>query len=786
MIRNIDMTKNQLKLGKKIIAAFIATALLPTSLQQPVFAKTKNKRATDENIELRLPSTSDSARLAAQDVASSLPASSLRKYGFTFKQLGAAEPFQLRGVDPIYSLPFSIPADEVVTALKVKLDFTYSPSLITNLSHLKIMLNGEVAATVQLPKEQSGTSMIREVSIDPRLVTDFNKLSLQFIGHYTLDCEDPFHSSLWLNVSNLSSVEFTVTPLSVINDLALLPAPFFDRRDSRRLELPFVFGAAPSASTLEAAGIVSSWFGSLASYRGAWFPANLNTLPADDVVVMATNDDKPAGLTLPAINGPTLSIASHPADVRYKILYVLGRDAAELRTAAMALGLGRSGLSGPTVTNAKIDDLKKRVPYDAPAWVPTDRPVKFGELASDEDLNVASLYPDLIRVNLRLPPDLFGWRSDGIPVDLSYRYTPRPRADKSNLNILVNKNFVNSYPLLPYPGAGAGDATLRKFVASLLPNKLLPSRDELFLPVAQIPARSQLQFHFSFDYPKEGSCKDVKLDNVRAAIDPDSTIDISHFPHYIKMPNLSAFANAGFPFTRMADLSETAIILPDTLSVADIGTYLTVMGRMGESTGLASYGVTVAKAADINKHADKDIMLLGSTTNQPLLSQWAKHMPFSAAGEIKTFSLSDYMLRLIPWYQRQNSDNSPVAKLTAVTLTKEAVLFGFESPLKNGRSVVAMVSDRTTGLADVLSALMDVDVVSKIHGSLAVVRSKDVDSLEVGNSYYLGSLPLGTAIRWFFANNPWLMAVFLLLGAIIAGGVAYTLLRFRATKRLKG
>jgi hypothetical protein len=252
------------------------------------------------------------------------------------------------------------------------------------------------------------------------------------------------------------------------------------------------------------------------------------------------------------------------------------------------------------------------------------------------------------------------------------------------------------------------------------------------------------------------------------------------------MPNLSAFANAGFPFTRMADLSETAIILPDALSVADIGTYLTVMGRMGESTGLASYGVTVAKAADINKHADKDILLLGSTTNQPLLSQWAKYMPFSAAGEIKTFSLSDYMLRLIPWYQRQTNDNSQVAKLTAVTLTKEAVLFGFESPLKNGRSVVAMVSDRTTGLADVLSALMDVDVVSKIHGSLAVVRSKDVDSVEVGSSYYLGSLPFGTAIRWFFANNPWLMAVFLLLGAVIAGGVAYTLLRFRATKRLKG
>ena len=78
------------------------------------------------------------------------PGVQLRTYSFTFNQLGILNPFQLRGVDPIYSIPFSIPADEVVTSLKLKLDFSYSPSLLTQLSHLKIMLNGEVAQTVAL------------------------------------------------------------------------------------------------------------------------------------------------------------------------------------------------------------------------------------------------------------------------------------------------------------------------------------------------------------------------------------------------------------------------------------------------------------------------------------------------------------------------------------------------------------------------------------------------------------------------------------------------------------
>jgi hypothetical protein len=684
-------------------------------------------------------------------------------------------------------VPFSIPADEVVTAVKLKLDFSYSPSLLTNLSHLKIYLNGEVAQTVPLPKDQAGAAMIREINIDPRLVSDFNRLSVQFIGHYTLDCEDPFHSSLWLNVSNMSSVQFTVTPLSVVNDLALLPVPFFDRRDGRRLERPFVFGASPSVATLEAAGIVASYFGDLASYRGAWFPAHLNKLPNDNVVLFATSDDRPQGLVdLPPINGPTISVIPHPADAKYKILLVMGRDAAELRTAATTLGLGRSALAGQTVSNAKLDGLKARVPYDAPRWLPSDRPVKFGELATHEDLNVRGLVPDLVRVNLITPPDLFAWHSKGVPLDLKYRYTPRPRPDKSNMNVLVNQNYITSYPLLAYPGSEAPDSALTNFISKLTPGELLPGEAQFNLPVSQLRARSQMQFHFSFDYPKEGACRDVVLDNVRAAIDPDSQIDISSFPHYLKMPDMSAFANTGFPFTRMADLSESAVVMPDNYSAGDIGTYLTLMGRMGESTGLPVYGVTVARSADVQNVANKDIMLIGGPSNQPLLKTWAKSMPFSVDGDSRTFSLSDMKHKLVPWYDAPKGEFLPVANLTANTLAKDAVLFGFESPLQHGRTVVAITSDRTTGQADVLNALMDSDVVPKIQGGISVIRGKDVDAMETASAYYVGSLPPLLAIRWALSNNPWIAAVLIVLIAIALAGVLYTLLRRQAMTRSAG
>lgn len=763
---------------RQLLAVLMFGAAVATSTMTPnVWAQSKKAKAL----------VSEQADPSVTLTSPNFPGVALRNYSFTFKQLGVLQPFQLRGIDPIYSVPFSIPADEVVTAIKLKLDFSYSPSLLTNLSHLKILLNGEVAQTVPLPKEQAGASLVREISIDPRLVSDFNRLSLQFIGHYTLDCEDPFHSSLWLNVSNLSSVQFTVTPLSVVNDLALLPVPFFDRRDGRRLERPFVFGASPSVATLEAAGIVASWFGDLASYRGAWFPAHLNKLPTDNVVVFATSDDRPQGLVdIPPINGPTIAVTAHPADVRYKVLYVLGRDAAELRIAATSLGLGKPGLSGQTVSSAKLDGLKARVPYDAPRWLPSDRPVKFGEIATLDELNVRGLSPDLVRLNVTTPPDLFAWRSPGVPMELKYRYTPRPRPDKSNMNVLVNEKYITSYPLLAYPGAEAPDSTLKDLAARLAPGELLPAEAKFHMPVNQLRARSQLQFHFSFDYPKEGACRDVVLDNARAAIDPDSVIDISKFPHYLKMPDMSAFANTGFPFTRMADLSETAVVLPDSYTAGDIGTYLTMMGRMGESTGLPVYGVSVTRAADVQKFADKDILLIGGTSNQPLLKDWAKHMPFSVDGQSRLFSLSDAKNKFMPWYETRQGDFLPVANLSANTLATDAVLFGFESPLKSGRSVVALTSDRVSGQADVLNALMDADVVPKIQGGVSVIRGKEVDAMETASTYFVGSLPPLMAVRWALANTPWLAALIIVVIAVVLAGVLYTVLRRQAMKRSAG
>ena len=210
------------------------------------------------------------------------------------------------------------------------------------------------------------------------------------------------------------------------------------------------------------------------------------------------------------------------------------------------------------------------------------------------------------------------------------------------------------------------------------------------------------------------------------------------------------------------------------------------MGRMGYSTGLPVYGVSVGRAADAQKFADRDLLLLGGPANQPLFKEWAKHMPFSAEGETRVFSLSDLKKRYLPWYETTDEKTLPMADLSATTLARETVLFGFKSPLNSNRSVVAVTSDRTTGQADVLNALMDDDVVPKIQGGISVIRGKDVDAMESASPYYVGSLPPWMAIRWTLANNPWIAAVLIVVVAILLAGVFYTLLRHQANRRSSG
>ncbi len=762
--------KNLFKDARLLKAMLVFAVLAGAGAPDTVYAKKHHQSSTQEE-----PKAADSA-----DATKTENNDEVSHYSYTLEELGVQSPVELHTVDGRRNLTFSMRNDEVITSARLKLDYAWSPSLIPELSHLKVLLNDELMSSLPLNRENyNGHSS--DVQLDPGMFIDFNKLTLGLIAHYTRDCEDPMHSTLWANVSNQSKFELTVRHLKLPNDLSLLPAPFFDRLDNRKLVLPFVFTSLPKNEQLRPAGVVASWFGSLASYRGAQFPVMLNTLPKGNGVVFVMGSSAPAGLSLPAINGPSLAVVGNPLNANAKLLVVMGRNADELDSAAQALTLGKTTLTGAYVSVTKMQDIPPRKPYDAPAWIPTDRPVHFAELAKPDELQVEGISPDAIRLNFSVPPDIFPWRSEGVPMDLRYRYTPRPVADRSMLNVNINGQFVQALPLANLPGK------LEKRVKlPLIEDGKAIGRDTVRIPHDNFFGNNQLQLHYFFDYTKQGSCKDVYLNNERGVIDSESTIDFSSFPHYTALPNLRFFVNDGFPYTRMADLSETAVVMPDGATAVDMETYFTLMGRMGRVTGYPAIRHAVASAVNLEALGGKDLILIGTAGNQPLLTRWADKMHPLLENGTHTLKLHGPFERLLSRWQ--NRDLEDAMQRAGDLITKGdgtlGALVAFESPLKSGRSVVALTGDSAAQIQLLAESMSDSKLQSFFKGDLVLQSGKRVEGFQMGPTYYSGSLPWFTAVRWFVSRQPILLIFVIGLAALLVGVVAFRYLRKLAQQRL--
>lgn len=751
---------------------------------------------------------------------------SSKSRSMNLRQLGIDYELTLRGTQGSAGVPFGVRTDELVQSAILNLKYSSSPALLPDLSHLRVAVNGVTVDAIPLQTgNQSGKIRTANVSIDPRLITAYNRIDIQLVAHYSRDCENPDNSSLWANIDASSTLTLNTRQVALANELSLLPVPFFDPHDTRRLELPFYFAQMPEANILESAGIVASYFGALAGYRGATFPVSMKSFPSSGNAVMVSKlDALPKNLTdlypeLAHLNGPGVAIIPNPKDSYGKLLLVLGKDAKEIRIAASALAL-HAPLAGSVAAVDSFDSGSPRKPYDAPNWISDKFPVRFGDLvdqnAQTGKLSVTGYQPEVIRVGLQLPPDLFVWGHEGVPVTLKYRYTVPTKDGLSALNISINEAFVTSLPLDGHPSAQWPPI---RWWNSLSPRGKMPIVQKLLLPTQPLSSNSQLKFHFLFDRQQGAKCSNTYPD-VSAAVDGDSTIDISDFPHYLAMPNLAAFGNAGFPFTRLADLAETVIVLPNDLTPIDVSNTLTLLGRFGALSGFPTVRVNFADANEATRHQNADFLILGSDRTQPLLSQWKNQLPIGSnkPGE-NGFSLTDWLLKRLPptqklsdgWdgrppikdrpaqdnslqtrllrhlsnYLAEENDFTVNAKVSLNTQPGDVVVMGFESPLKHGRSVIAIESDEPSDMQSLFDVWFQPQLLRHMQGSVVLLREGQVNSLAGTHSYYVGELPMLTWWRWYLPNHPVWLAVGVIFACLILGWLVRIMMRIQSAHRLR-
>lgn len=697
----------------------------------------------------------------------------------TFAELGAPA-LELRGTQPSSTVNIGVRGDEVVVGARLRLRLTYSPAMLAQLSHIRVSLNDQVLAALPLPVEQSGREIEREVVLDPRYFSDYNQLRFDLIGHYSQECEDPTHSSLWATISQLSELDLSVQKLELRNDLALLPAPFFDRRDNRRLVLPIVLPEQPSRDIVRSAGVAASWFGMLADYRGARFPVAFATLPQQHALVFATNSSRPAQLPLEAVAAPTIRIIDHPANPLLRLLVFQGKDEAQLRQAVEGVVLGSPVLGGAQAT-VKAVKYHKREAYDAPRWLRTQRPVKLGELVdSPLQLQTSGLSPAPIRINLRLPPDLFTWNQSGVPLDLRYRYAAPNEGDHSSLSISVNEQLLRSYRLR---GENQSD-TARKVLVPLLQGGAVQHSEEVLIPAFQLASNNQLQFRFALDPRRSGPCSHVPGDQARQSIDADSTIDFSDFPHYTPMPNLALFANAGYPFTRYADLSETAIVLSDTTQAATLEQLFFLLGRMGRQTGAVAMSYQLLNTEQAKQARDTDLLILTSDGANQLLTEWAQDPALVLNGGDRRFREQSAVPSFSAYASEVPSTPRRDVQVQVNASGSLGAFISFESPLSGDRTVVALAGSDDAAAQSLIATLEDDGKVPLIRGDLAVVRGDTVQSYQGDSIYYVGSLSMGKRL-WFHLSQHVVLFTVVALGVVVLVALLlYGGLQRRVARRL--
>jgi cellulose synthase (UDP-forming) len=546
------------------------------------------------------------------------------------------------------------------------------------------------------------------------LLTTDNTLSLRLEGRCAA-CDRV--GAPWVTVDPASRLETSGTKLTLANDLALLPIPFFDPASGRAWRLPVAFSGPPDPDEVKAAAIAASWFGVASDFRGVRFPVTIGDLPEGNALVIARRGSAiESALSLPSQPATLVAVRDNPRDPYGKLLILVGDGPAELLSAARALVT--YDLSPRHADAVPVQDV--RVPlrnqYDAPRWITGDRPAPIGQYTSADRLKL--LGSGSITLYFRLPPDLFLAARQSVPLLLRFEYAGVADRSRAALHVRLNEKDVDSIRLEPTLAP-----VRRQEIVRIPTGSLRPYTNTLTVDV---------------DFAQRGELGGVSQ---YAAIERDSSIDVRGIPHSVVLPRLELVVESGYPFTQWPDLSRTAVVLSNAPTATEYETLLNLVGFCGAQTGWPVTAITVIDAAHIEDARDKDLLLLGAPLSQPLLPSWADRMPLGlTTTALRLNDLPGPFPRLDSYWPFHNDNRDRLVGIIANGARFDAIVEHFVSPLRPDRSVVALVPGDTEG-GEIVTSLFTGPSRGPVYGDVAMAHDGRFESFPVrAASYHAGRL----------------------------------------------
>ncbi|MBN1600298.1 MAG: cellulose biosynthesis cyclic di-GMP-binding regulatory protein BcsB [Chitinispirillaceae bacterium] len=650
-------------------------------------------------------------------------------------------------------VPFRLRVDRLVTAARLRLSTTGEKSGVVD---IEVALNGYTAGQIKLTAGQ-----VKVLTLDPALLSDDNVLVLRLPG---ADSCEPAGDELLLALK-AAELELQQVALPIANDMTLLPLPFLDPRVEEPTTIQVVLLGERTLEMVRAASLVAAYFGLQGGSR-LRFAVFFNELPVGNSVVLTAGESE-VTLGRSKGEGPTVRLVDHPnsVDDAAKLLVIAAATPGELLAIAQRFATGTIARGGVLPGNRS-----EYQPYEAPRWVKSDKAIRLDDLTSGADLVLEGANGVTQAVSFRLAPDLFAGITRAIPLVIDYRVSVPPGAPPPELVVELNHHIIGRLAV-PEP---AQRSTLQcaRFA----------------IHTSQLSGYNELRLHA--DFSSDGRGCDCEMSGPvlpRVVIEGSTALHVEQLHHFAVMPDVKLFVYDGFPFTRFADLRETAVLLAPQPHPAELGLLLSALAHVSAVTGELSRRVVFANSSSTYEKAgrNRDLLVVAGGPWHPWLRSYADELPFVyTPGGLaprcpwRPGVLLNYLTGFAAFIQL------PLARRFAQTVLPILGVAGVVSPWAPDRSTVLLLATENSQVPALADAMGHAEA-SLAGGDLLLAGTARRGTFVLGPRTTRGALPLWCKGRWFFATHWLLLVPMLVVSALLLGRRSARALELLAQRRLR-
>ena len=329
---------------------------------------------------------------------------------------------------------------------------------------------------------------------------------------------------------------------------------------------------------------------------------------------------------------------------------------------------------------------------------------------------------------------------------------------KSRVSITLDGNFLHSYPLVswslnPFRVAGA------------------PVEHDLELPAWRMRQYDELRLYFNV-HPRHMTQAAAAASTDVVELDPSSSIDFSKSRHFAVLPNLGLFASSAFPFSRLADLSETTVLLPPHPAPETVAAFVDMMGFAGAINRYPATGISVRTTdMPVDGSIAGDILIVST-----LDGLGGGQAALARAGYVRAPSL---LRRVREWIVHPRQSVHAVSYALG-----EGAVVAAQSPFVAHRSVVAVLGSTPAALPDMVRDLRDPALAARFAGDMVIRHGPRLDNYRTGGIYTVGNMPAWMLPDWYLGGHPLLLCALGVLAALCGTSCAMMLLGARSRRRI--